>query len=47
MSSKTNKLIIQESRKDYGKEAAEGATALSRGDEEFDGADDEFEESRA
>ena len=26
---------------------AEGATAISQGDDEFDGADDEFEEARA
>ena len=40
MGRKANKLIIQESREYYGKEATEGATALSQGDEEFDGADD-------
>ena len=38
MSGKTNKLVSQESREEYGKEAAEGATALSQGEEEFDGA---------
>ena len=37
----------QESREDYGDEAAEGATAISQGDDEFDRADDEFEESHA
>ena len=47
MSGKENKLISQESRKDYIKEAAEGATSLSQGDEEFDGVDEEFEEARA
>ena len=47
MSGKENKLISQESRKDYSKEAAEGATSLSQGDEEFDGVDEEFEEARA
>ena len=46
MSGKTNKLISQESRKDYGKESAEEAKALSQGDNEFDRADDEFEETR-
>ena len=47
MSGKPNKLISQESRKYYGKEAAEETKALSQGDDEFDGADDEFEEARA
>ena len=47
MSGKTNKLISQESRKDYGEEAAEETKALSQGDDEFDGEDDEFEEARA
>ena len=46
MSGKAKKLINQESREDYGKEATEGATLLSQGDEEFDRADDEFEEAR-
>ena len=46
MSGKTNKLISQESRKDYGKESVEETKALSWGDDEFDGADDEFEEAR-
>ena len=45
MSGKTNKLISQESRKDYGEEAAEETKALSQGDNEFDRADDEFEEA--
>ena len=44
---KTNKLVSQESREEYGKEAAEGATALSQGEEEFDGAGNEFEEACA
>ena len=43
---KKNKLINQESREDYGDEAAEGATALLQGDKEFHGADEEFEEAR-
>ena len=47
MIGKGEKLIIQESRKDYGKEAVESNKALSQGDNEFDGADDEFEEARA
>ena len=47
MSGKANKLISQEIRKEYGKEAAEGATSLSQGDKEFDGVDGELEESQA
>ena len=47
MRGKSNKLISQENRKDYGEEAAEGTKALSQGDDKFDGADDEFEEARA
>ena len=47
MSGKTKKLINQEIRKDYGHKAAEGATALLQGDEEFDGADNKFEEAHA
>ena len=54
MSVKTKKLMNQDSRDDYGNEKAEGATAISQGDDEFDGADnkfdeadDEFEEARA
>ena len=47
MSGKVNKLIIQESRNDYGKEAAEVVKALSQGDEEFDGAGNKFDEARA
>ena len=45
MGGKTNKLISQESRKDYGKEAAEETKALSQGDNKFDREDDEFEEA--
>ena len=41
MSSKANKLTIQESREDYGSEAVEGATVLSQGDDVFDRADNE------
>ena len=40
-------MIIQDIREDYVEEAVEVARALSQGDEEFDGADDEFEEARA
>ena len=47
MSGKGNKLIIQEIRKDYGEEAAEVTKALSQGDDEFDGADEKFEEAHA
>ena len=36
----------QESREYYGNKAAEGATEISQGDDEFDGADDKFEEAR-
>ena len=43
----TNKLISQDSKKDYGEEAAEETKALSLGDDEFDGADDEFEQACA
>ena len=42
MSGETNKLISQEGKKDYGEEAAEETKALSQGDGEFDGEDDEF-----
>ena len=44
---KKNKLISQESRKEYGKEAAKETKALSQGDNEFDRADDKFKEARA
>ena len=43
----TKKLISQEIREDYGDGAAEGATALSQDDKEFDGADNKFEEAHA
>ena len=43
MSGKGNKLISQEIRKDYGKEAAEGTKALSQGNNEFNKTDNEFE----
>ena len=46
MSGKTNKLVNQKSREIYGDEAAEGATAISQGDNKFDGAYFEFEEVR-
>ena len=45
MSGKTKKLMNKESRQDYGKKAAEGATEILQGDEKFDGADDESEEA--
>ena len=45
MSGKTNKLISQESKKDYGKRVAEETKALSQGDDKFDGADNKFEEA--
>ena len=47
MSGKTNKIISQEGKKDYGEETAEETKALSQGDKKFDGADEKFEESRA
>ena len=39
MSAKTNKLISQEDKKDYGKEAAEETKETSQGNDEFDGGD--------
>ena len=36
-------LISQEGKKDYREEAVEETKALSQGDNEFDGADNEFE----
>ena len=39
MSVKTNKLIIQEGKKDYVEEAAEETKETSQGDDEFDGGD--------
>ena len=47
MSGKTNKLIIQEGKKDYGEEAAEDTIEISQGDDKSDGADDNFKEARA
>ena len=47
MIGKTNILVNQESRERYGEESAEGATSISQGSNEFDGADDKFEEARA
>ena len=38
-----NILLKQEGRESYGDEAVEGATAILQGDDEFVGADDEFE----
>ena len=39
MSGKPNKLVNQESRENYGEEAAEGTTAILQGDDEFKRAD--------
>ena len=47
MSEKTNKLISQEGKKDYGEEAAENTKETLQGDDEFDGGDEEFEEACA
>ena len=47
MIGKTNKLVIQEGKRDYGKEEAEETKGISQGDDEFDGADKKFEEARA
>ena len=43
ISCKMNILLKQEGRESYGDEAVEGATAILQGDDEFVGADDEFE----
>ena len=40
MSARTNKLIIQEVKKDYGKEAAEDTKETSQDDDEFDWGDE-------
>ena len=40
MSAKTNKLIIQESKKDYGEEAAEETKETSQEDNKFDRGDE-------
>ena len=47
MSGNTNILMNQENRESYVDEAAEGATAISQGDDKFVGVDKEFEASRA
>ena len=47
MSEKTNKLIIQEGKKDYGEEAAEETNKMLQADEEFNRGDEEFEAARA
>ena len=47
MSGKTNRLVNQEGREIYGNEATEDATEILQGDDEFVGADDEFEAARA
>ena len=40
MSEKTNKLIIQEGKDDYGEEAAEETKEMIQGDDELDGEDE-------
>ena len=40
MIGKTNKLISQEGKKDYGEEAAEETKEISQGNDKFNGADD-------
>ena len=47
MSVKTNKLIIQEGKKDYGEEAAEETKQTIQGNDEFNGEDKEFEAAHA
>ena len=47
MSGKTKKLMNQEIREDYGDEATEGTASIFQGDDEFNGADGEFEEECA
>ena len=47
MSVKTNNIISQEEKKEYGEEAAEETKEISQGDDEFDGGDDEFDEACA
>ena len=42
MSGKTNNLISQDEKRDYGKEAAEETKEISQGDDEFGGGGDEF-----
>ena len=46
MSAKTNKLTIQEGKKEYGEEAAEETKETLQVDEKFDGGEEEFEASR-
>ena len=46
MSAKTNKLIIQDGKKDYGEEAVEDTKETLQGDDKFDGGNEEFEEAR-
>ena len=46
MSVKTKKLTIQEGKKDYGEEAAEETKEISQEDDEFNGVDNKFEETR-
>ena len=43
MGRKIKNKINQESREEYSDEAAEGATALLQGDEEFEGTDEKFD----
>ena len=45
MSGKKNKLVGQEGKEYYGKEAMEETKKISQGDDEFDRGDNEFEEA--
>ena len=47
MSAKTNKLVIQEVKKEYSEESAEETKETIQGDDEFNGEDEEFEAARA
>ena len=47
MNGKTDIMVNQEVRESYDNEAAEGATEILQGDENFFGADAKFEEARA
>ena len=47
MSGKTNRPINQETSESYGDEAVEGATAIFKGDNKLDGAEEKTEEARS
>ena len=47
MSSKPNKLVIQEGKKDYDEKSAENTKETLQGDNEFDRGDKQFEAARA